>query len=61
MNYLIKWAKRYAAFILFCLLITIVWQMVEVGILGYINPNEVDTVMTFLWSGSIVYAIDDKL
>jgi 3-hydroxyacyl-CoA dehydrogenase len=60
-DYLIKWAKRCAAFILFCLLITILWQSVEFVMLGHINPNEVDTVMTFLWSGSIVYAIDDNL
>ena len=61
MHYLIKWAKRCAAFILFCLWIISSWQMVEVKILGYINPNEVDTVMTFLWAGSLVYAIDDYL
>lgn len=61
MEYLIKWAKRCAAFILFCLLITLLWQMVEIHILGHINPNEVDTGMTFLWAGSLVYAIDDYL
>lgn len=61
MHYLIKWAKRCAAFILFFLWITLLWQTVEIHILGHINPNEVDTVMTFLWDVSLVYAIDDYL
>jgi len=44
-------------FFILVMVITGMWISIEVLVLGYRNPNVVDSIITLIWSASLVYAL----